>query len=275
MSTGTNSNTAVCGIILHPAGHTRSPAMHSAAFAACGMDATYRAFDIPPSELAGAIDRMRRLEWRQLAVSLPHKQTVIEHVDYVSEVARTIGAVNTVTRRENGQLEGENTDWLGALLALRKEIEPQGRRAVILGAGGAARAVAYALVQEGADVWVLNRTESRAAELKHSLGTLGSGTLAELGDLNPEIIVNTTSVGLRSDASPVVPDALPNGCVVMDSVYEPERTRLLKDADARGCRPLGGKWMLVYQAAEQFRLWTNRVAPLSIMSQAFDEAGHK
>lgn len=247
--------------------------MHNAAFEASGIDAVYHAFDVPPAELERAVDNMRRLGVRQLAVSLPHKQAVIEHIDVVSETAQSIGAVNTVTLREDGCLEGENTDWLGGLLALRREIEPEGRRAVVLGAGGAARALVYGLVQEGARVWVLNRTESRAAELAHDLGALGSGTLAELGDLEPEIIVNTTSVGLRSDESPVAADALPIECVVMDSVYDPEQTRLLAEADARGARTLGGKWMLVYQAAEQFQLWTNEPAPIAVMSQAFDEAG--
>lgn len=274
MALESSSKTALCGIILHPAGHTRSPAMHNAAFAACGLDAVYHALDVPPEGLGRALDGMRELGLRQLAVSIPHKEAVMDHLDRVGDTARAIGAVNTVTRRGD-ELEGDNTDWLGALQALRREIEPKGRRAVVLGAGGAARAVVYGLIREGAEVTVLNRTESRAADLGRQLGAHSTGRLEELGDLRPEIVVNTTSVGLRSDLSPVAAAALPEagGYVVMDAVYEPEQTRLLRESAERGARTLGGKWMLVYQAAEQFRLWTDRDAPVQVMSQAFDDAG--
>ena len=248
--------------------------MHNAAFAACGLDAVYHALDVPPEGLGRALDGMRQLGLRQLAVSIPHKEAVMDHLDRVGDTARAIGAVNTVTRRGD-ELEGDNTDWLGALQALRREIEPKGRRAVVLGAGGAARAVVYGLIREGAEVTVLNRTESRAADLGRQLGAHATGRLEELGDLRPEIVVNTTSVGLRSDLSPVPAAALPEtgGCVVMDAVYEPEQTRLLRESAERGAQPLGGKWMLVYQAAEQFRLWTDLDAPVQVMSQAFDDAG--
>ena len=146
--------------------------------------------------------------------------------------------------------------------------------AVVLGAGGAARAVIYGLLQAGARVSILNRTEARAADLARELGAQGAGKLEELQDLEPEIIVNTTSVGLRSDISPVPSEALPASCVVMDAVYDPEKTRLLRDAEGRGARTLGGKWMLIHQAAEQFSLWTDQEAPISVMEKAFDRAGH-
>ncbi len=267
-----SANTMVCGIVLHPAGHTRSPAMHNAAFRACGIDATYQAFDVPPDRLGDAIAGMRGLGLRQLAVSIPHKTTVMAHLDRVDERAAAIGAVNTVTLREN-KLEGANTDWIGALRALEREIDPKGRHAVVLGAGGAARAVVYGLGQAGAQVSILNRTESRARELANELGAKESGPLEALADLSPDIIVNTTSVGLGSDVSPAAPEWLPAHAVVMDAVYQPENTRLLRDATQRGARALPGKWMLVHQAAEQFRLWTNTDPPLDVMAQAFDAAG--
>ncbi len=267
-----SARTMICGIVLHPAGHTRSPAMHNAAFRACGIDATYHAFDVPPDGLADAIRGMRGLGLRQLAVSIPHKTAVMAHLDRVDPTAQAIGAVNTVTLREDG-LEGTNTDWIGALKALRREVEPSGLRAVVLGAGGAARAVVYGLLQAGARVSVLNRTEARAAELARSLGAQDSGPLEKLASEAAEIIVNTTSVGLRSEASPVDAAAIPANAVVMDAVYDPADTRLLKDAKDRGARPLGGKWMLVHQAAEQFHLWTGKEAPLEAMAEAFDAAG--
>ena len=269
-----SARTAVCGIVLHPAGHTRSPAMHNAAFRALGLDAVYLAFDVPPERLAEALAGMRGLGLRQLAVSIPHKEAVIELLDDVEETARAIGAVNTVTRVDD-RLTGANTDWLGALRALEREIDPAGTRAVVLGAGGAARAVVFGLVRAGATVWVLNRTVSRADALARSLGAAGSGSLDELADLPHEILVNTTSVGLGADETPVDRRHLQAGSVVMDAVYHPERTRLLEDATAAGARPLGGKWMLVHQAALQLERWSGRAAPIDVMATAFDEAGRQ
>ena len=272
LESGMGGKTMVCGIILHPAGHTRSPAMHNAAFEASGIDASYQAFDVPPHRLADAIRGMRGLGLRQLAVSIPHMSTVMAHLDRVDERAKAIGAVNTITLRDDA-LEGANTDWIGALRALEREVEPKGRRAAVLGAGGAARAVVYGLLQAGAVVSVLNRTEARAEQLASELGAEGSGPLEGLADLEAEIIVNTTSVGLGTMTSPVAAEALPQGSVVMDAVYQPEQTQLLQDAARRGARPLPGKWMLVHQAAEQFRLWTDTEPPLNAMAQAFDLAG--
>ena len=272
LESGMSGKTMVCGIILHPAGHTRSPAMHNAAFEASGIDASYQAFDVPPHRLADAIRGMRGLGLRQLAVSIPHKRTVMANLDRVDDRAKAIGAVNTITLRDDA-LEGANTDWIGALRALEREIEPKGRRAAVLGAGGAARAVVYGLLQAGARVSVLNRTEARAEQLASELGAEGSGPLEGLADLEAEIIVNTTSVGLGTMTSPVAAEALPQGSVVMDAVYQPEQTQLLQDAARRGARPLPGKWMLVHQAAEQFRLWTDTEPPLNAMAQAFDLAG--
>ena len=266
------ATTALCGIVLHPAGHTRSPAMHNAAFQAAGIDAAYLAFDVPPEALEAAVAGARALGMRQLAVSLPHKQAVLPHLDRVDPVAERIGAVNTVTLRQ-GQLEGANTDWCGAVRALERETQLAGARAVVLGAGGTARAVVHGLVERGAVVTVLNRTPERARDLADTLGASGGGPLAALGDTEYDILVNTTSVGLGTDVSPVPAAELASEAVVMDAVYQPERTRLLRDAEARGARTVSGKWMLVYQAAEQFSLWTGAEAPVDAMAEAFDRAG--
>jgi shikimate dehydrogenase len=208
---------------------------------------------------------------RQLAVSIPHKTAVLEHVDQVDERAARIGAVNTVTR-DGDRLIGSNTDWTGALRALEREIDPKGVRAVVLGAGGAARAVVYGLLQRGARVTVLNRSESRAHELADALGAHGSGGLADLAKTPCDVLINTTSVGLAADESPVPGEAIPASSVVMDCVYDPTQTRLLRDAAERGARTIGGKWMLVHQAAEQLQLWTGSEAPLEVMAEAFDRA---
>lgn len=266
------AGTVLCGIVLHPAGHTRSPAMHNAAFRALHLDAVYLAFDVAPAELGAAVAGARSLGLRQLAVSLPHKQAVMEHLDEVDETAQRIGAVNTVTRRD-GRLVGANTDWIGAVRALERETALDGARAVVLGAGGSARAVVFGLLQRGARVTVLNRTPRRAEALAAQLGAQGAGALEELARTPHDVLVNTTSVGLRREATPVEAAAIRPGAVVMDAVYDPERTRLLRDAEARGARTVSGKWMLVYQAAEQLALWSGREAPLEVMAEAFDATG--
>jgi shikimate dehydrogenase len=264
--------TALCGIVLHPAGHTRSPAMHNAAFAALGIDAVYLAFDVPSAGLGVAIAGARALGVRQLAVSIPHKEAVMAHLDEVDETARRIGAVNTVTRRD-GRLVGSNTDWIGVARALETQRSLAGARTVVLGAGGAARAAVHAMLVRGARVVVLNRTLDKARKLADELGAHGAGELGALRSHPCDVIVNATSVGLHEDRSPVDASAIPAGAVVLDAVYSPERTRLLRDAEARGARTIGGKWWLVHQAAEQLRLWTGRDAPLDVMSAAFDRAG--
>jgi shikimate dehydrogenase len=246
--------------------------MHNAAFRELRVDAVYLAFDVSPDLLGAAVSGARALGVAQLAVSIPHKQAVMEHLDEVDDVATAIGAVNTVTRGPDGLLRGTNTDWLGAVRALEQERPLAGTRAVVLGAGGAARGVVYGLRSRGATVTVLNRTLDRARKLAEELGAHEAGPLDALDSVDHDVLVNTTSVGLGEDRSPVAADALRPGSLVMDSVYEPERTRLLRDAEARGAKTLSGKWMLVYQAAEQLRLWTGADAPIDIMAAAFDAA---
>ncbi len=266
------AKTQLCGIALHPAGHTRSPAMHNAAFAALGVDAAYLAFDVLPEDLSAAISGMRALGIRQLAISIPHKQAVIALLDAVDETAQRIGAVNTVTRR-GATLVGSNTDWLGAVRAIERVTGLADTRAVVLGAGGAARAVVYGLRAHGAKVTVLNRSPDRARQLCADLGAEAAGPLSELENIPHDILVNTTSVGLAGDESPVDPSWISADAVVMDAVYEPSETRLLRDAASRGARTIPGKWMLVSQAAEQLREWTGLNAPVEVMAEALDAAG--
>lgn len=271
-----------CGIVLHPAGHTRSPAMHSAAYAALGLAADYRAFDVPPEDLARAVGQLRAQGMRQLAVSIPHKEAMMAYVDELEPVGRAIGAINTVTL-VGDRWVGTNTDWIGALRALERAGPVDGRRAVVLGAGGTARALVYGLRERGCEVSVLNRTVERAQSLVDDLGAARAAGLEALSDLEPEILVNTTSVGMNEDRSPVPAAALREGMVVLDAVYAPEETTLLRDAKARGARPVGGKWMLVHQAVEQLRRWTallrdppseaQLAAMPDVMAQAFDAAG--
>ncbi len=249
--------------------------MHNAAFRALGLDAVYLAFDVAPDGLADALAGARALGVRQLAVSIPHKVEVLTHADHVDATARRIGAANTLTLRE-GRWLATNTDWIGALRALELQagVELAGARVVVLGAGGTARAVVYGLLEREAHVTVLNRTRRRAEHLAELLGggEVAAGSLDELAQVPHDVLVQTTSVGLGEDRSPVDREALVSGSVVLDAVYAPERTRLLRDAEQRGARTVGGKWMLIHQAAEQLRLWTGREAPIEVMAQAFDAA---
>lgn len=247
--------------------------MHNAAFAALGLDAAYLAFDVRPEDLGDALRGARALGIRQLAISIPHKVAVMAYVDLVEDVARKIGAVNTVTRSGSRWI-GANTDWIGAIRALetRGDAKLAGARAVVLGAGGAARSVVFGLRERGARVTILNRTVSRAEELRCALGGDASGGLEALGDLEYDVLVNTTRVGLGEDATPVAAAALRAGALVLDAVYDPPETRFLREASARGARTVGGKWWLVYQAAEQLRLWSERDAPVDVMAAAFDAA---
>jgi len=266
-----SARTALCGIFLHPAGHTRSPALHNAAYAALGIDAVYLAFDVRPGDLAAAIAGARAIGVGQLAISIPHKEAVIPHLDRVDDTARAIGAVNTVTRVGDA-LVGSNTDWVGVARALERESELAGKMAVVLGAGGTARAALYALRERGARAVVLNRAPGKAEALARELGAERAGALEELGSIAHDVLINTTSVGLRSDTSPIAAEALRAGSVVLDAVYEPLETRLLRDAKARGAKPVSGKWMLIEQAREQLRLWSGREIEASVMAEAFDRA---
>src|SRR5215510_8140617 len=243
--------------------------MHNAAYAALGLDAVFVAFDVSPARLGAAITGVRALGLRQVAVSIPHKESVIAHLDAVDETARQIGAVNTVTLRD-GRLVGSNTDWIGLARALERETELAGRNAVVLGAGGTARAAVYALRTRRARVHVLNRGVARAEALARELGAESAGPMDRLARLDYDVLVNATPVGLRSDESPVPAQALRAGAVVLDAVYDPPETRLLADARARGARTIGGKWMLVEQAVEQIRLWSGKIAPPHVLPDASD-----
>jgi shikimate dehydrogenase len=263
--------TALCGIVLHPAGHTRSPAMHNAAYAALGLDALYLPFDVPARRLRDAIAGIRGLGFRQVSVSIPHKTSILELVDFVDATAARIGAANTVLR-DGDRLVASNTDWIGAVRALERECSLADARAVVLGAGGTARAVVYGLIERGAVVSVLNRSAGRAESLAGELGAQGAGPLESLASIPHDVIVNATSVGLNSDDSPIEATSIRPNAVVMDAVYAPEQTRLLRDARARGARVVSGRWMLVHQAVAQLEAWAGSIdgaLATRVMAEAF------
>jgi shikimate dehydrogenase len=260
----------LCGSLsLHPV--ALGMAMHRAGYEALGLPFTYVAFAC--QDLDGALRGMRALGIRGFGISMPYKLDVIPLLDQMDELTRRIGAVNTIVN-DGGVLTGYNTDASGSMRALREATEIAGKRTVVIGAGGAARAVAFALVREGARVHIVNRTREKGEQLARELGASAGGLedLAHLGDF--AALVNCSSAGMAEygSASPVAEEALTPQTVVMDIVYKPIRTELLRAAERRGCKTVHGGRMLLYQACGQFELYTGRSAPVEAMDAALGRA---
>jgi len=256
-----------------------SPAMHNAAFSALGLDYTYLPFRVRREELPGAIAGVRALNIVGLNVTIPHKVAVMPLLDRLEPLAEKMGAVNTIVN-EDGVLTGSNTDAPGFLQALRSQnIEPEGKKIVILGAGGAAKGIAFILAEAGASLVILNRTISKAEELAAQMAryyhqdlkamTLSEENLTSALD-RADVLVNATSVGMVPDVdrTPVPSRLLNPKLAVCDIVYNPLETRLLREAKAAGARTIDGLDMLVWQGALAFKQWTGREAPFAIMKQA-------
>ena len=264
-----DSKTKIVGVIGNPVEHSLSPLMHNAAFSKLGMNYVYLAFRV--SDVKGALDGMRALGIRGFNVTIPHKVEVMKYLDEVDGLAARIGAVNTVVN-DDGVLTGYNTDCSGAVGALLEKTKLKGKNVAILGAGGAARAVAFGALENGARVVVVNRTLEKGAELaddlnKHFNGRAAVGSMEQVKDC--DVLVNTTSVGMYPDAgkSPVKKELLKKRMVVMDIVYNPVETRLLSDARDAGCVTISGVEMFVNQGALSFEMFTGKKAPKEVMRE--------
>ena len=250
------------------------------AFAAAGLDWEYLTCEVPPDKLADAIRGIRALGFKGANLTIPHKVAVIPHLDELSPAAELMGAVNCVNR-VSGRLVGENTDGKGFVQSLRELGEPAGKRVVILGAGGAARAIAVELALAGAaQLTIVNRSRERGAALAELIfqRTQATADFSLLdGDyaVGPEtnILINATSIGLGDAAAraPIAADSLRPDLVVADVVFNPPRTWLIRTAADRGCRTLDGLGMLVNQAVICFRLWTGREPDAAVMRDALEE----
>ncbi|MBI2963183.1 MAG: shikimate dehydrogenase [Deltaproteobacteria bacterium] len=271
--------TRLVAILGDPVEHSRSPAMHNAAFAALRLDYVYVALRVRPDDLRRAITGVRALGFAGLNVTVPHKQAVLPLLDRLAPAAREIGAVNTVVR-ENGRLVGHNTDAEGFRRAVRAlGFRGRGRAAVLLGAGGSARAVAWALAGEGLRrMTILNRDVARASALARDVRAHG-GPVVEVGPLDAamaadtvggaDLIVNCTSLGLDGKSSPrVAIAATPDHCLFYDLVYGARPTPFLRSALRGGRRTGDGLGMLLEQAGLAFHIWTGRRAPLDVMRAA-------
>lgn len=272
-------------VIGFPIEHSVSPAMHTAAIELLGLDLRYDRVAVPPQDLESFVSGLRRGGWRGVNVTVPHKEAVAGLVDRLSPESRAIGAVNTVVVDAGGRLAGHNTDAAGFIRALMEAagFDPAGAGVTLLGAGGAARAVLWALGNAGArQVRLFNRDPERAERLAAESGAWGLQTAVLVAPWNePELsrsldqadlLVNATSAGMASNESLLPGEMLRPNSLVVDLVYNPRPTRLLREASARGCRVLDGLPMLVHQGAAAFQLWTGRPAPVSTMMAAAERA---
>ena len=221
-----------------------------------GLNAVYLAFEV--NDLQEAISGIRELGLRGVSVTLPFKTQILPYLDNIEGVAWKIRAVNTIVN-EGGRMIGHNTDWHGALEALESRVDLKGKRVILLGAGGAARAIGFGLKEKGCQVIIFNRSQNRAKVLSKELGCIYH-PLSCLGEMDGDILVNATSVGMHPlDAeSPIPKEILKEGMVVMDIVYRPLRTRLLREAEEQGCVTIDGLEMLAHQGAAQFEIWTGK-----------------
>lgn len=260
--------TRLAAVIGHPVAHSLSPALHNAAFEAAGLDWRFLAFDVAPGGAQDAIAAMRTLGIGGLAVTMPHKADVAAAVDEVDDAAAALQSVNTVVLRADGTTVGASTDGQGFVASLAAEgVDLAGRRVVVLGAGGAARAIVDALGRAGVDdIAVVNRTEANAVAVAELAPMARVGAVGDVA--RADVLVNTTSVGMATAEVPIDPASLHDRLAVVDIVYHPLRTALLAAAEAAGAATVDGLGMLVHQAVLQQELWTGTAPDPAVMRAA-------
>ncbi len=264
------------GVLGDPVSHSLSPVMHNAAFKALGMECEYHAFRVSPDNLEKALHGAHALGFGGLNLTIPLKEKALEIVQ-PSELAKQIGAVNTIDFKQN--IAGHNTDGIGAKMALSSAgIKITGKKVLLLGAGGAARAIAFQLAKDDAKVTIANRTLERAEALAKDVKKVGkvqASSYENLKDLihDSDILINSTSVGMypKVSATIVTSDMLHKDLAVFDIVYNPQNTMLLKEAKKAGATTIDGVMMLVFQGAESFKIWTGRTPPVDVMEKAVRE----
>lgn len=261
-----NSDTILFALFGDPVSHSLGPVMHNTAFSELGYNGAYLAFRV--IDIGKAVAGIKALGIKGVSITIPYKVSVMDFLDELDDTAEKIGAVNTIMNRE-GVLIGYNSDGLGAVKALFEKTTIKDKNVVILGAGGAARAIGFAIISEGGRVTVINRTPVKGEKLAKDLGA-DFQPISKLNKNACHILINTTPVGMFPgiDAMPVRIQDLDKTMVVMDIVYNPLKTRLLKAADSIGCQTIDGVSMFVYQGAFQLELWTGMEAPVKAMKKA-------
>ena len=268
-----NSDTKLYALFGDPVAHSLGPVMHNAAFCAEKINAVYLSFRV--KNIKQAVDAIKTLNIKGASITIPHKEAVIPFLDELDGPVLGMGAVNTIVNRD-GKLFGYNTDCMGAVDPLLRICDLKAKRVVVLGAGGAARAVAFGVKQKGAELFIVNRSRERGENMAREMGGT-TISMEDLKNINPEIIVNATSIGMVPgvDALPLDPGILKTHMVVMDIVYTPVRTALIKAAAEKGCVVIDGLEMFVNQGAAQFELFTSQVAPRQIMKLSLIKAIEK
>jgi shikimate dehydrogenase len=275
-----DAKTKLCALFGHPVGHSRSPEIHNAAFEALQLPFVYVAHDVLPGQVGQALQGVRAMGYRGLSVTIPHKVEAMQGVDEVDGIARGIGCINTVVN-DGGRLTGYNSDGLGALGALRDAgADPRGTRTVILGSGGAARAIAVTIAAESppAELTILGVVPDELERLVGDVRQRGKAVVAgaaltpsslQAALADADLLLHCSPIGMhpKEDESLVPSSLLRPGLVVFDAVYNPRRTRLLQEAAAAGCRTVEGIEMFLGQAYVQFELWTGQKAPRDVMRQ--------
>ena len=254
----------------NPIGHSLSPPMHQAVYGEMGLPARYEAYRV---ENAEEIVRMiRSLGLQGASVTLPFKEAILRYLDDVTENARTIGAVNTIVNRE-GRLIGENTDWIGLVRDLKDHLQIKGKTFAVLGAGGMARAAVFGTLHEGGKPVIFNRTGERGEALACAFNCQAL-PWAALDGFRADVLIQTTPVGMAPeiDRSPLKKESLANFHYVLDAIYNPLTTMLLRDAEEMSCIPISGVGLFVHQGAEQIRIWTGLEPPVARMRQAVLDA---
>ena len=263
-----SAKTKICLIIGDPVEHSLSPVMHNAGYEALGIEDqfVFLGSKVKVEDIGIAVNVMRKMGIHGLTCTIPHKTEVMRFLDEIDETALKIGAVNTVLNRR-GRLIGFNTDWLGAVTPLEKLTSLFGKKAVVLGAGGAARAVVFGLLKKGADVKIFNRTKAKAIKLAEEFQCQVTNLkkMPEIKDF--DIIINTTSVGMKpmDQETPISTEFINDKQIVFDIVYVPHETKLLKEAKKRGAKIIHGVEMLLHQGTAQFEIYTGQKAPEEIM----------
>lgn len=261
----------IYGIVGHPVEDSLSPAIHQAAFKEAGIDARYELFDVnpdDPDELANFCYESDVNEVAGFSVTMPFKQQMMDYMDNYDPLAKKLGSVNTV-KNEDSNLSGYNTDTAGAMQALQEKTKLPEKKALVLGAGGAARAIVYGLKEFGAEVYVFNRTAEKSEALAKEF-EVASIDFLDIAREGFDIIVNATPVGSfpQIEQSLLSREQIKKGAVVMDIITNPLETQLLKEAEVAGAQTISGERMLLHQAAGQFELWFDKPAPFEVMEGA-------
>ena len=269
-----NKETKLYGIIGNPVSHSMSPAIHNASFIEKGLNNVYVPLKI--ANIGTFMKECRRMDFQGFSVTIPHKESVLPFLDNIDHTARKIGAINTIVNQD-GILTGYNTDCMAAIMGLECSLKEtndtlSNKKISIIGAGGAARAVAFGLKEKGCDITIFNRTIERAEKLSHDVKCRFE-RFEELYKLDSDILINTTPIGMFPDIdqTPIPKNILKEAMIVFDAIYNPVETRLLRDAKEKGCHTVNGLSMFINQAAEQFRLWTNIDPPVELMTNIVKE----